>query len=89
MSRRRGPGPDTGGRRWAALRLRIFDRDGWRCRRCGLAGRLDVHHVRAVEDGGSDELDNLEAICRDCHVELHQAERAPERVAWERYLRGG
>lgn len=72
---------------WRRLRRAVLDRDAWRCRRCGGAGRLDVHHVVPVADGGTDDPANLEAICRDCHVALHQGARSPERVAWDRYLR--
>jgi 5-methylcytosine-specific restriction endonuclease McrA len=31
-----------------------------------------VHHVRAVADGGRDELANLVALCADCHGHRHR-----------------
>jgi len=27
----------------------------------------EVHHVKAKADGGTDDLENLVSICRDCH----------------------
>ena len=71
-------------RRWAAVRRATLDRDGWRCQRCGRPGVLEVHHVRALEDGGAPyDPENLETICKCCHIALH--ERDPERArrrAW-------
>ncbi len=65
----------------------MFDRDGYRCQKCGGAGRLECHHVVAVADGGS-ELNpaNLATICRSCHIALHRRE-TPDRAAWRAYLR--
>ena len=37
------------GRRWQLLRLKVFTRDGWRCVRCGKAGRLEGIPV-AIKD---------------------------------------
>lgn len=55
--------------RWAAVRRRALDRDGWRCRSCGRAGRLEVDHIRALEDGGARyDLANLWVLCRGCHI---------------------
>ena len=32
----------------------MFDRDGYRCRTCGKAGRLNCDHVkRSLKDGGA------------------------------------
>ena len=39
-------------RRWALVRLKVMERDGWRCRRCGKAGRLEVDHVVPLARGG-------------------------------------
>ena len=30
-----------------------LERAGWRCERCGKAGRLEVHHVRPLHKGGA------------------------------------
>ena len=53
---------------WKQLRRQALDRDGWRCRRCGRAGRLEVHHVKELASGGRNDLSNLETLCRRCHM---------------------
>ena len=40
------------GRRWVAVRRQVLDRDGWRCQQCGRAGKVEVDHIEALEDGG-------------------------------------
>lgn len=83
---RNGIDPD----RWAATRRAAFKRDGWRCRQCGRPGRLECHHIRALADGGARyALDNVETLCRGCHVAFHRSERRkpePEAVtAWRAF----
>ena len=77
-------------RRWARVRRQAFDRDGWRCTRCGLAGRLEGHHVQALELGG-DPYDpaGIATLCRGCHIELHQAEAddTPGRAEWRAFVK--
>lgn len=70
--------------RWRRVRRIVLDRDGWRCRKCGKAGRLEVDHIVPLEAGGEPfELDNLRALCRDCHIRRHRrAPRDPERAKW-------
>lgn len=59
--------------RWLRVRRVVLDRDGWRCKKCGRAGALEVHHKVSLDDGGSPfDVDNLEAICRNCHVIEHR-----------------
>ena len=70
------------GRPWERMRRRAFDRDGWRCRRCGAGGPLEAHHVTPIGAGGAVfDLANLETLCRGCHVAEH---RRPDRMppAW-------
>ena len=63
-------------RRLAALRWHVLRRDGFRCRRCGRAGRLEVHHQVPIEAGGAPYDDaNCITLCRGCHIRHHQAER--------------
>ncbi|MBN2024067.1 MAG: HNH endonuclease [Pirellulales bacterium] len=66
-----------GGDRWRSLRLAVFRRDHWICRACGKAcasGRLAApadrahcDHVVPKEQGGTDEIDNLQTLCGSCH----------------------
>ena len=34
-------------------------------------GQLEVHHLTALKEGGSNDLTNLESLCRDCHIKVH------------------
>ena len=84
------------GRHWRVVRKRVLERDGYRCRKCGKAGRLEVHHVVSVYDGGRPfHDDNLITLCRGCHVEIHgqryrggKAGTPTDVKAWREYLRG-
>ena len=43
------------------------------CEICG-AKAVDIHHIEAKGMGGSktkDYIENLIAVCRDCHVKCH------------------
>jgi 5-methylcytosine-specific restriction protein A len=58
------------GRNGVAQRLRIRERDGYRCRACGCAVRVgQVDHVTPLDSGGSDDDSNLQLLCDDCHVD--------------------
>ena len=71
------------------MRRRLLDAAGWRCSSCGLAGRLELHHVVPVEDGGDDSEDNLRVLSRPCHFAAHGRGPSPIRAArqeWRREL---
>ena len=54
--------------RWKAVRLAVLERDGYRCKGCGKAGRLEVDHIRSLHRGGDwYDMGNLQALCRPCH----------------------
>ena len=76
----------TAGGRWRAIRRRVLNRDGWRCTACGAAGRMEVDHVQPLNRGGDDDLANLRALCRTCHIKRHSPAEHPERRAWRAYL---
>ena len=40
---------------------------GARCQLCGSLGAVEVHHVKPVRIGGSDDLRNLTVLCERCH----------------------
>ena len=68
------------GKDLAELRLQCFERDGWRCQKCGVIVRdvplsLDLHraemaHIHAKRNGG-DTLDNVQTLCASCHKREH------------------
>ena len=42
------------------------------CKECGhLTPAALVHHKRKLTDGGSNDWDNLQALCQPCHSKLH------------------
>lgn len=61
----------TRGRAWMTRRARIMGRDCGLCQQCKREGRLQlaeqVDHKVELADGGTDDDDNLEALCADCH----------------------
>lgn len=87
MSRfHRGNGPAKG-RLWERARLEAMERDGYRCRDCGRAGRLEVHHIMPLGFGGAVyALSNLRTLCRDCHFRVHSDSDSPERRAWRDFV---
>ena len=74
-------GAGRGGRPWRRKRDTILLRDRYTCQHCGHIGLdLDVDHILNVARGGTDDDDNLQALCRQCH----QAKTAAEsRGEWE------
>ena len=76
--------------RWRVVRKVVLERDGYRCRSCGCAGKLEVDHVVALADGGDTwASDNLQTLCRRCHIKKTANEnrqripKAPEVIAWD------
>ncbi len=73
------------GRRWAQVRRAAFRRDGYRCRECGRAGRLEAHHEPPLRDGADPyDLAGIVTMCRTCHIERHRPDAmTPGRAAWQ------
>jgi hypothetical protein len=56
-----------------SVRREVLARDGHRCRTAGCGGAhfLDVHHVKARANGGTNDPDNLITLCAACHRMIH------------------
>jgi 5-methylcytosine-specific restriction protein A len=70
--RNRGSAADRGyGATWVKLRRMIMSRDAGLCQPCRAAGRVtfaaQVDHIVPKARGGTDDPENLQAICRKCH----------------------
>lgn len=48
---------------------RIFARDGFRCVKCGNEDDLTIDHIHPVCYGGTNEIFNLQTLCRKCNME--------------------
>lgn len=61
----------------------IKDRDCGLCQECRRQGKTtigsEVDHIIELQDGGSDEADNKELLCRPCH-EAKTAREATRRA---------
>ena len=81
MGRRTAPLPHN----WAQLRRLVLNRDGQRCtwttngERC-TERATDVDHIIPASQGGTDELDNLRALCRWHHERKTAREANAARV---------
>lgn len=56
---------------WKELREIVLDKYGYCCSICGNSGDVDIHHKIPIKDGGTNEIENLIAVCRNCHEKLH------------------
>lgn len=58
----------------SALRWRVADRDGFRCRHCGKSPALNagvllqIDHVVPWSKGGETVFENLQTLCSDCNI---------------------
>lgn len=56
-------------RRNTLLRKRVFERDQGFCAKCGAYdSHWEADHVTALWEGGKDTLENLQTLCRHCHM---------------------
>ena len=60
------------GRSWRRKRERVLRRDGYLCVHCNNNGRVtgatEVDHIVTLDQGGSDSMDNLQSLCKECHA---------------------
>ena len=81
----------TGTARWQRLRRRVLAKDGFRCRACGKAGRLEVDHVVPLERGGEPwAMGNLQVLCRAHHIaktaKENRRQLTPAEIRWQNLL---
>jgi 5-methylcytosine-specific restriction enzyme A len=46
----------------------IFERDGYKCKKCGSIERLTVDHIKPITKGGNNDLGNLQTLCLGCNI---------------------
>ena len=68
------PCPNTPRRRPIApsVRFEVLRRAGHTCQSCGAkasdGAQLHIDHIHPVSKGGTNDLANLQALCRDCNL---------------------
>lgn len=68
-------GSGRGGRPWRRLKAKIHLRDKYTCQCCGLVTmELECDHIVNTAQGGTDDLDNLQSLCKPCHDKKSLAE---------------
>lgn len=50
-----------------ALRQFVYERDGYRCLRCGATEDLTLDHIHPWVLGGTNSVENLQTLCRPCN----------------------
>lgn len=56
---------------WLIIKDEVFEKYGRKCVNCGATENIDVHHKIPLSEGGTNCLDNLIPLCRNCHEKLH------------------
>lgn len=56
----------------AELKLAVIDRDGEKCKRCGVGAfwSLQLHELVSRGTGGKNEMDNCVLLCWMCHRDV-------------------
>jgi 5-methylcytosine-specific restriction endonuclease McrA len=51
------------------LKKIVASQQQWNCKKCKniLDATYEVDHIIALEDGGNNDIHNLQALCRNCH----------------------
>jgi 5-methylcytosine-specific restriction endonuclease McrA len=52
--------------------LDLCESRGWHCAYCAQNGPLEPHHVWELHRGGENSIENIEAICKECHEHIHE-----------------
>lgn len=72
------------GYEWTKLRKQVLQRDCYLCQPCERQGRTtqatQVDHITPKAQDGSDDFDNLQSICDDCHKAKTKAETSSKPV---------
>lgn len=55
----------------SASRASLVSRLGGKCERCESRNKIDLHHIRPLRFGGTNETRNLLLLCKPCHQLWH------------------
>ena len=86
--------PELSTKRWKRTRRAVIELAGWRCQKCGKAGRLEVDHIEPVYVNplrNRFDRSNLQALCENCHWAKSSGEKRnpmpDDQRAWMNLMR--
>jgi 5-methylcytosine-specific restriction endonuclease McrA len=65
--------------KWKAKRREVLKRANYLCERCKEAQATQIHH-KTYDRIFRERLNDLQAVCGPCHMEIHGIEDAPPKV---------
>ena len=71
-----------------SVRHDVLKRSGSRCELCGVSSRekqIDVDHIVPRSKGGSNDLSNLQALCRTCNAQKRDRDDTDYRLVHQSY----
>src|SRR5487761_635212 len=69
------PEKETLGRKRKLPRVLLVEALGNKCKNCGSEENLEIDHIVALSDGGTDSPNNLQVLCFEGHKKKHGAYR--------------
>ena len=88
LKRAKGKSNRLRGRLWQKIAREARERDGYMCQQCGCWAK-EVDHKIPLRDGGTDDPENLQVLCGDCHKAKSRREATGHikgRVEWLDHL---
>jgi len=59
----------------------VFRRDNYQCAACRrFSAKLECDHIIPLDAGGTDEMRNLQTLCRPCHIDKTRRENVRHQV---------
>lgn len=69
---------------FGAIRRQYFQNHEEQCEKCCSRTRIDLNHIIALQDGGTNNPENLSPLCRTCHKQWH--EDCEQVMSYEEFL---
>lgn len=60
---------------WKKLRRQAFERDNWKCIKCGSELNLRGHHLKYRGNLHACTVDDIQTLCRRCHDRKHRGRK--------------
>lgn len=58
------------------VRKYVYERDNYQCKSCGKTNHetdLNIDHIIPLSKGGTNDLSNLQTLCRKCNLQKSNA----------------